>query len=82
MDNHQLNNIKLKNFEMASMIREDNNDLSELVYNREKLLEPGGKRAIKGNSDKSIPLIEEPSYVNPLILNKGKTLRGRDLLEV
>ena len=64
------------------MIIEDNNDLSELVYNREKLLEPGGKRAIKESQDKFIPLIEDPSYNNPLILNKGKTLQGRDLLKV
>ena len=64
------------------MIIEDNNYLSELVYNREKLLEPGGKKAIKESSDKFIPLIEDPSYNNPLIFNKGKTLRARDLLEV
>ena len=63
------------------MIREDNNDLSELVYNRHNFLEPG-MRAMKEISDKSIPLIEDPSYSNPLILNKGKTLQGRDLLEV
>jgi hypothetical protein len=66
---------------MASMIRKDNNDLSELVFNRHNFLEPS-MRAMKGSSDKSIPLIEDPSYSNPLILNKGKTLRGRDLLEV
>jgi hypothetical protein len=64
------------------MIVEDSNDLSELANNREKLLEPGGMKFIKEHSDKSIPLIGDPSQFNPLILNKGRTLRGRDLLEV
>jgi hypothetical protein len=52
------------------------------MNNREKLLEPGGKSLIKERSDNSIPLIEDPSHFNPLILNKGRTLRGRDLLEI
>jgi hypothetical protein len=37
---------------------------------------------MKERSDKSIPLIEDPSHFNPLILNKGRTLRVRDLLKV
>jgi hypothetical protein len=64
------------------MIKEDSKDLSELVNNREKLLEPGGKRSMKEHSDRSMPLIEDPTHFNPLILNKGRTLRGRDLFEV
>ena len=72
----------LENFEKASIIIEESNDLTDLVNNRAKLLEPGGKRMLKERSDNSTPLIEDPSYFNPLILNKGHTLRGRDLLEI